>query len=131
LAGQSGRCSQHLGPHSPTKHTGYLCVASACQIATPDPISIDHRSSLFKTLQPEGQLGGGGGTVEVDETFWGNKGKHAQGARSFHHQMKVVSLVEREGFKRSFHVRSVNAKTLGPILRSYIAKDAALMTDET
>jgi len=81
-------------------------------------------------IEPEGQLGGDGGPVEVDETFWGNKGKHAKGARSYHHQMKVVSLVERDGFKRSFHVRSVNAKTLGPIMRGYISKDAALMTDE-
>jgi transposase-like protein len=89
-----------------------------------------HRIREAMNIEPEGQLGGGAGTVEVDETFWGNKGKQAKGARSFHHQMKVVSLVEREGFKRSFHVRSVNAKTLGPILRSYIARDAALMTDE-
>jgi len=54
--------------------------------------------------------------VEVDETYWGNKGKQAKGARSFHHQMKVVSLVERYGEKRSFHVADVSAKTLRPIM---------------
>lgn len=91
---------------------------------------MSHRIREAMNIEPEGQLGGGGGTVEVDETFWGNKGKHAKGARSYHHQMKVVSLVERDGSKRSLHVPKVNAKTLGPILRSYIARDAALMTDE-
>jgi len=91
---------------------------------------MSHRIREAMNIEPEGQLGGDGGPVEVDETFWGNKGKHAKGARSYHHQMKVVSLVERDGFKRSFHVRSVNAKTLGPIMRGYISKDAALMTDE-
>ena len=89
-----------------------------------------HRIREAMNIEPDGQLGGDGGTVEVDETFWGNKGKHAKGARSYHHQMKVVSLVERDGQKRSFHVPKVNAKTLGPILRSYIVRDAALMTDE-
>lgn len=68
--------------------------------------------------------------VEADETFWGNKGKNAPGARSFHHQMKVVSLVERNGEKRSFHVPSVNAKTLRPIMKGMIAEKARLMTDD-
>lgn len=68
--------------------------------------------------------------VEVDETYWGNKGKQAPGARSFHHQMKIVSLVERDGEKRSFHVASVTGKTLRPIMKGMIAKEARLMTDE-
>ena len=44
--------------------------------------------------------------------------------------MKIVSLVERDGDKRSFHVPNVNAATLGPILKAQIAKTARLMTDE-
>ena len=44
--------------------------------------------------------------------------------------MKVVSLVERDGDKRSFHVPNVTAKTLRPILKKQIAKDTHLMTDE-
>src|SRR5690606_39919586 len=39
-------------------------------------------------------------------------------------------LVERGGKVRSFHVPSVSAKTLAPILKSQIAADANLMTDE-
>ncbi len=89
-----------------------------------------HRIREAMNIAPKGQLGGDGGPVEVDETFWGNNGKHAPGARSYHHKMKVVSLVERNGEKRSFHVANISPTTLRPILQSHIAKKAALMTDE-
>jgi hypothetical protein len=56
----------------------------------------------------KGLLGSGGTPVEVDETYWGNVGKQAPGARGWAHKMKVVSLVERSGHKRSFHVANVN-----------------------
>lgn len=78
-----------------------------------------------------GPLGGNGSPVEVDETYWGNAGKQAPGARGYAHKMKVVSLVERGGKKRSFHVANVTAKTVTPILRANISKKARLMTDET
>jgi transposase-like protein len=78
-----------------------------------------------------GPLGGNGTPVEVDETYWGNTGKQAPGARGYAHKMKVVSLVERDGQKRSFHVANVTAKTVTPILREQVAKKARLMTDET
>ena len=89
-----------------------------------------HRIREAMNIEPTGQLGGDGGPVEVDETFWGNKGKQAPGARSYHHQMKVVSLVDRSGEKRSFHVPNVSPKTLRPIMNAQIAKKARLMTDD-
>jgi hypothetical protein len=67
-------------------------------------------------------LGGGGGTVEVDETFWGNKGKQRKGARGYEHKEKIFSLVERGGRVRSFHVDSVAAKTLRPIMEEQIPR---------
>lgn len=76
------------------------------------------------------QLGGGGKVVEVDETFWGNKGKHRAGARGYAHKEKIFSLVERGGKTRSFHVQNIKAATLRPILRKQIAQDSHLMTDE-
>ena len=78
-----------------------------------------------------GPLGGNGGTVEADETYWGNTGKQAKGARGYAHKMKVVSLVERGGEKRSFHVANVSRATVTPILRANVAKQARLMSDET
>ena len=92
---------------------------------------MSHRIREAMNIAPTGQLGGNGAPVEVDETFWGNKGKQKPGARSFHHQMKVVSLVERNGEKRSYHVPNISPVTLRPILNAQIAKKARLMTDES
>jgi ISXO2-like transposase domain len=44
--------------------------------------------------------------------------------------MMIVSLVERDGNKRSFHVTNVNAATLVPILKAQVSAKARLMTDE-
>jgi len=42
-----------------------------------------HRIREAMTSPPEKQLGGGESPVEVDETYWGNKGKQRYGARGF------------------------------------------------
>jgi transposase-like protein len=89
-----------------------------------------HRIREAMNIAPTGPLGNAGGPVEVDETYWGNNGKQAPGARGYAHKMKVVSLVERNGEKRSFHVANVTAKTVKPILKGHIAQHARLMTDD-
>lgn len=66
----------------------------------------------------------------MDETYWGNVGNQPKGARGDDHKMKIVSLIERDGQKRSFHVPDVTASTLRSILNAQIAKQARLMTDE-
>ena len=76
-----------------------------------------------------GQLGGSGSTVEVDETYWGTEKKAVKRA-GMQHKMKVLSLVERNGQVRSFHVPRVNAKTLKPILKEQIAFDSRVFTDD-
>jgi len=75
-----------------------------------------------------GQLGGKNKVVEADETYVGGKAKN----RKNHVPPKeaVVALVEREGRVRSFHVPSVNGKTLRPILKAQINRHSYLMTDE-
>ena len=90
-----------------------------------------HRIREAMNIGTAGPLGSGGGVVEADETYWGNTGKQNNGARGYAHKMKVVSLVERDGQKRSFHVTNVNRATVTPILRAHVAKKARLMTDET
>jgi transposase-like protein len=92
---------------------------------------MSHRLREAMNTGESGPLGGKGKSVEVDETYWGNVGKQAKGARGWAHKMKVVSLVERDGEKRSFHVANVDAKTVTPILREQIAKKSRLMTDDT
>lgn len=91
-----------------------------------------HRIREAMKSDSKGLLGSGGGTVEADETFWGNnkpRGGSKKG-RGYAHKMKVLSLVDRNGEKRSFKVPAVTAATLRPILKEQIAADANLMTDE-
>jgi len=92
---------------------------------------MSHRIREAMTSNSGGLLGGNGSPVEADETYWGNQDKQAPGARGWAHKMKVVSLVERDGQKRSFHVANVTTKIVTPILRAQIAKKARLMTDDT
>lgn len=91
---------------------------------------MSHRIREAMNGDGGGLLGGSGGAVEVDETYWGNTGKQAKGARGYAHKMKVISLVERNGSKRSFHVANVTEKTVRPILKAQISEKARLMTDE-
>lgn len=76
-----------------------------------------------------GPLGGANQVVEADETYIGGKARN----RKNHVPPKapVVSLVERDGRVRSFHVPNVNSKTLGPILRANIDRASFVMTDES
>jgi len=105
-------------------------------------LGITYKSAWFMThrireamkTNPTGLLGSGGGTVEADETFWLNSKRSKKGrayhGRGFEHKEKIVSLVERNGQVRSFHVPRVNAATLRPLLKSQMAKEANLMTDD-
>jgi len=91
---------------------------------------MSHRVREAMKSGSTGLMGTGGGIVEADETYWGNNGKQRAGARGYDHKMKVVSLVERGGEKRSIVVRSVNGKTLKELLDQNVCKSAHLMTDE-
>jgi transposase-like protein len=74
-------------------------------------------------------LGGDGEIVEVDETYWGNiPGEEVH--RGYQHKEKIVSLVERNGSARSFHVERVNAATLKPMLKEHIAQQTRIMTHQ-
>jgi transposase-like protein len=80
-------------------------------------------------LSPMGGLGGSG-VVEADETYIGRlegvpKQKHGPA-----HKNVVLTLVERGGPARSFHITSASTGTIMPIARANIAREASLMTDE-
>ncbi len=75
-------------------------------------------------------MGGEGKVVEADETYVGGKAKN----RAFREpapKQAVFSLVERDGNVRSFHVATVNSKTLRPIIDANVNKSSAFMTDES
>jgi transposase-like protein len=79
-------------------------------------------------------MGGAGKVVEVDETIFGfqqgtnSKSKHKSVGAKFRNV--VLTLVERGGSARSFHVDGTTVATLLPIIRANINRESALMTDE-
>jgi len=77
-----------------------------------------------------GQLGGEGKFVEADETFTGGKAKN-RAYKAPPPKEAVMSLIERGGKVRSYHVPEVTATTLKPIIVEAIAKDTHFRTDES
>ena len=76
-----------------------------------------------------GPLGGAGKTLEADETYVGGKaGNRAYGPVP--PKQIVMTLVERGGAVRSFHVPNVTAETLRPVLGNHAHRDIRFMTDE-
>jgi transposase-like protein len=75
-------------------------------------------------------MGGGGGVVEADETFFGMLEGQKKGRAGFAHKNIVLTLVERGGSARSFHVEGTRVMDLQPIIRENLSREAKLMTDE-
>lgn len=88
---------------------------------------------LREAMKPNGGgvMGGGGKIVEADETFWGTEpGKTKKGQRGPHHKMKILSLVERGGHVRSFHIHDLNVPTMRKLLSDNVHPGTHLMTDD-
>ena len=75
-------------------------------------------------------MGGAGGIVEIDETFFGMKEGETK-RRGSAHKNAILTLVERGGVARSFHVERVSKDAVIPIVQDNIAKDSHVMTDES
>ena len=75
-------------------------------------------------------MGSGGKVVEGDETFIGRKEGAAKPKSGFAHKNVVLTLVERGGKARSFHVGSTRAADVVPIVRQNVTREAKFVTDE-
>jgi len=86
---------------------------------------------------------GGSGIVEMDETYQGKKkdlptkttsgrdfthSKHGRGPAS---KRAIVSIIERGGKVRSFHVDRADKATVAKIVVENISKEATMFTDES
>jgi len=90
---------------------------------------MSHRIREAMTSGGLPPMGGEGEVVEIDETFIGKKeGKPIR--RGYAHKHAVMTLVQRGGSSRSFHVDGTKAADLLPIIKANVAPDTHVMTDE-
>ena len=88
-----------------------------------------------------GQLGGSGKIVEADETYFGKaetprvspqrKGRPFTKKGHAWNNRPIVSLVERGGNVRSFHVAVADQQTVQGIVTANVARESRLHTDES
>lgn len=93
-------------------------------------------------------MGGGGGIVEIDETYYGttdaerakrakfyslkkNRGKQYRLNGGAGHKMAVLTLVSRDGSANSFHVKRADKATILPIIRDNLDAEARVITDDS
>jgi hypothetical protein len=74
-------------------------------------------------------MGGQGGVVEVDETYIGRREGVAKIKGSSHKNM-VLTLVERGGGARSFHMDGMAISDMMPIIRQNVRRETRINTDE-
>jgi transposase-like protein len=91
---------------------------------------LSHRIREAMRSDNSTPMGGEGKTVEIDETYIGRLAGVPQD-RGNRHKNMVLTLVERGGIARSFHIDSATVARVIPLVRANIAKETALMTDES
>jgi len=78
-------------------------------------------------------MGGPGAVVEIDETQMGRvegAPRTMRWGQSRNWRNQVLTLVERGGEARSFHVEGVTMASLLPVIRANIKRESAVVTDE-
>jgi len=109
---------------------------SALQISR--MLGITYKSTWFmcmrirESMKPGkvGPIGGPGKVVEADESVFGGKAKNRAHAKTEPKKMTVLTLVDRDGESRSFHVANVKAATLREAIVTTASRKSYLMTDE-
>jgi transposase-like protein len=100
-----------------------------------------HRIREAMTDNLRGPMGGNGSIVEADETYYGKpevmpvskqrRGRPYLKGDKKRNSRPVVTLVERGGRVRSFHVASADKVTVQNIVLSNVDRDTRLHTDES
>jgi transposase-like protein len=75
-------------------------------------------------------MGGSGQTVEIDETYIGRKKGVGANPGWVKHKHAVLTLVERGGSVRSFHIDEATKENIVPIVNANLDRESHLMTDE-
>ena len=93
---------------------------------------LSHRIRLAMADGSLAPMGGAGSVVEVDETIFGKQEGAPKDAsfKGSNFRNVVLTLVERGGSARSFHVDGTTIGTLKPIVLANVARESAMMTDQ-
>ena len=92
---------------------------------------LAHRLRLAMQATPSTPMGGKGEIVEVDETFIGRlEGAYYGGKGGWAHKNVVLTLVQRGGEARSFHVESTRRHDVEGVIKAHLHPETDLMTDE-
>ena len=70
------------------------------------------------------------GTIEVDESYVGGKHHRGKRGRGSENKTPVFGMIERGGDLRSLPVKSVNRKTLEPVIHKNVREGSTIMSDE-
>jgi transposase-like protein len=89
-----------------------------------------HRLRLAMQTVGSEPMGGAGQVIEVDETFIGRLEGQPKRRGGFGHKNVVMTLVERKGRARSFHIASTTRHDAEAVVLKHADKASALMTDE-
>jgi transposase-like protein len=100
-------------------------------------LEVDYKSAWFlshriREAMRDGVLapmGGAGKVVETDETFIGRV-VGVPMSYGYAHKNVVLTLVERGGSARSFHIDSASIANIMPIIRQNVRRESHFMTDE-
>jgi transposase-like protein len=96
---------------------------------------LAHRIREAMGNDKSGPLGGEGKTVEIDETYFGDKDrvtKRTKRGKSGHASKRaVVSLVERGGRSRTFHIERATVANVRDVIVRNVSRKSVLHTDES
>jgi transposase-like protein len=99
-------------------------------------LGITYKSAWFmahrirESMRDDGSpLGGPGKIVESDEAFIGGSAKKRLGGKVAP-MKKIMTLVERDGRARSFHVANLNHNNIRGAIVSNVHRSSTLMTDD-
>ena len=80
-------------------------------------------------------MGGEGKTVEMDETYFGDKAvvtkRTKRGKAALSSKRSVIALVERGGEVRSFHAERADKATVAKIVTENVSRESTFNTDES
>lgn len=89
-----------------------------------------HRIRFAMQATSTEPMGGIGKIVEVDETFYGKHDDVPHRMKGKETKNIVLTLVERGGEARSFHIEGIRRSDVEGVMLENISKESRLMTDE-